>query len=163
MRKDLVIIPDDKPGVLARLGECLGEAGINIEACSAFTGVTRPDAGRVVYDGTDVTSMTPEARGRLGLIRSFQDAALFPTMTVLETVQLALERQVPTGFVASVLGAGRRDREPGFRSGGQHVRACMLESRADEVTCVLVVIDDDDAHAVERLTVMRGADGIDGR
>lgn len=38
MRKDLVIIPDDKPGVLARLGECLGEAGINIEACSAFTG-----------------------------------------------------------------------------------------------------------------------------
>lgn len=38
MRKDLVIIPDDKPGVLARLGECLGEAGVNIEACSAFTG-----------------------------------------------------------------------------------------------------------------------------
>lgn len=38
MRKDLVIIPDDRPGVLARLGEAAGEAGINIEALSAFTG-----------------------------------------------------------------------------------------------------------------------------
>ncbi len=38
MRKDLVIIPDDQPGVLARLGTMLGEAGINIEAISAFTG-----------------------------------------------------------------------------------------------------------------------------
>ena len=38
MRKDLVIIPDDEPGVLARLGETLGVAGINIEAISAFTG-----------------------------------------------------------------------------------------------------------------------------
>ena len=38
MRKDLVIIPDDEPGVLARLGETLGAAGINIEAISAFTG-----------------------------------------------------------------------------------------------------------------------------
>jgi hypothetical protein len=38
MRKDLVIIPDDEPGVLARLGETLGEAGVNIEAISAFTG-----------------------------------------------------------------------------------------------------------------------------
>jgi hypothetical protein len=38
MRKDLVIIPDDEPGVLARLGETLGQAGVNIEAISAFTG-----------------------------------------------------------------------------------------------------------------------------
>jgi hypothetical protein len=38
VRKDLVIIPDDQPGQLARLGEVLGAAGINIEAISAFTG-----------------------------------------------------------------------------------------------------------------------------
>ena len=37
-RRDLVIIPDDEPGVLARLGEAAGEAGVNIEALSAFTG-----------------------------------------------------------------------------------------------------------------------------
>ena len=38
MRKDFVLIPDDQPGVLARLGEAAGEAGINIEGVSAFTG-----------------------------------------------------------------------------------------------------------------------------
>lgn len=38
MRKDLVIIPKDEPGVLATLGEVLGAAGVNIEAISAFTG-----------------------------------------------------------------------------------------------------------------------------
>ncbi len=38
MRKDIVIIPPDEPGVLARLGEVLGDAGVNVEACSAFTG-----------------------------------------------------------------------------------------------------------------------------
>lgn len=38
MRKDLVIIPEDHPGVVAELGEALGAAGINIEAISAFTG-----------------------------------------------------------------------------------------------------------------------------
>ncbi len=38
MRKDLVIIPEDTPGQLARLGEVLGAAGVNIEAISAFTG-----------------------------------------------------------------------------------------------------------------------------
>jgi hypothetical protein len=38
MRKDLVIIPDDQPGVLARLGEAAGAADLNIEGLSAFTG-----------------------------------------------------------------------------------------------------------------------------
>lgn len=38
MRRDFVLIPDDQPGVLARLGEAAGAAGINIEGISAFTG-----------------------------------------------------------------------------------------------------------------------------
>lgn len=38
MRKDLVIIPEDHPGELARIGEVAGAAGLNIEAVSAFTG-----------------------------------------------------------------------------------------------------------------------------
>lgn len=37
-RRDLTLIPDDRPGVLARLGEAAGRAGINIEGVSAFTG-----------------------------------------------------------------------------------------------------------------------------
>lgn len=38
MRRDFVFIPDDQPGVLARLGEAAGKAGINIEGLSALTG-----------------------------------------------------------------------------------------------------------------------------
>lgn len=36
--RDFVLIPDDQPGVLARVGAALGDAGINIEGLSAFTG-----------------------------------------------------------------------------------------------------------------------------
>ncbi|MGH3442135.1 MAG: ACT domain-containing protein [Nitriliruptorales bacterium] len=36
--KDFVLIPDDEPGVLARIGKAAGEAGINLEGVSAFTG-----------------------------------------------------------------------------------------------------------------------------
>jgi hypothetical protein len=38
MTKDFVLIPDDEPGVLARIGQVLGAANINIEGLSAFTG-----------------------------------------------------------------------------------------------------------------------------
>lgn len=38
MTKDFVLIPDDEPGVLARIGRALGDAEINIEGISAFTG-----------------------------------------------------------------------------------------------------------------------------
>jgi ABC-type branched-subunit amino acid transport system ATPase component len=69
-----------------------------------LAGFTRADRGRVVFDRRDVTRLGPEARGRLGLIRSFQDAALFPTMTVIEAVELALERVWPTRIISSVLG-----------------------------------------------------------
>jgi len=38
VHRDFTLIPDDQPGVLARLGEAAGAAGINIEGISAFTG-----------------------------------------------------------------------------------------------------------------------------
>ncbi len=46
----------------------------------------------------------------MGLIRSFQDAALFPTLTVLECVQLSLERVDPTRLVTSLLGLRGQER-----------------------------------------------------
>jgi ABC-type sulfate/molybdate transport systems ATPase subunit len=49
----------------------------------------------------------------MGLIRSFQDAALFPTLTVRETIRLALEKEHPTSFFPSILGlsAGERAKD----------------------------------------------------
>jgi branched-chain amino acid transport system ATP-binding protein len=56
------------------------------------SGFTPIDTGRLVLNGVDVTSMPANARARMGLGRSFQDAKLFPSLTVEETVKVALDR-----------------------------------------------------------------------
>lgn len=97
-----------------RSGEILGVIGPNgagkTTTFELLGGFTRPDAGVVWYDGRDITWLRPEDRARLGLIRSFQDAALFPTLTVVEVVQLSLERVAPTRVVSSILGLHGADR-----------------------------------------------------
>jgi ABC-type branched-subunit amino acid transport system ATPase component/ABC-type branched-subunit amino acid transport system permease subunit len=95
-------------------GEVLGLIGPNgagkttlFECLSGFVGI---DEGTITFDGCDITRWTPERRARAGLIRSFQDSALFATMTVLQTTLVAGERSTPTRLGASVLGAGRAER-----------------------------------------------------
>jgi branched-chain amino acid transport system ATP-binding protein len=58
-----------------------------------ITGMIRPDAGEIVLGGEPITSLKPEARVRRGLARTFQINTLFPQLTALESVALAvLER-----------------------------------------------------------------------
>ncbi len=58
-----------------------------------MTGMLRPDAGRIVLGDDDVTALDPEARVRRGLVRTFQINTLFPQLSALESVALAvLER-----------------------------------------------------------------------
>jgi branched-chain amino acid transport system ATP-binding protein len=57
-------------------------------------GYVTPDRGAVVLAGRDVTSLGPAARAKAGLGRSFQDARLFPSLTVEETIAVACERFV---------------------------------------------------------------------
>jgi ABC-type branched-subunit amino acid transport system ATPase component len=85
----------------------------------------------VMFDRRDVSFMGPEERAKLGLIRSFQDAALFPTMTVKETVMLAFERVQPTRFVAATAGVtfGERSKE---RQARALVSAMGLDSYRDK-------------------------------
>lgn len=52
MHKDFTLIPDDEPGVLARVGEAAGNAGINIEGISAFTGEGKGVVHLLVRDPT---------------------------------------------------------------------------------------------------------------
>ncbi|MGH2812495.1 MAG: ABC transporter permease subunit [Actinomycetota bacterium] len=96
-------------------GEILGLIGPNgagkTTLFEVLAGFVRPDRGRVEYEGREITEWTPEARAEAGLIRSFQDVALFPTLTVLDTVKLALERSNRTSFFGSVLGATSRERK----------------------------------------------------
>ena len=105
----------DDVSLHVRAGETLGLIGPNgagkTTTFELLGGFTRADAGTVRFAGRDITGLGPEARARLGLIRSFQDAALFPTMTVQETVMLAFERVLPTSFLRSCVGLAGGDRE----------------------------------------------------
>jgi ABC-type branched-subunit amino acid transport system ATPase component/ABC-type branched-subunit amino acid transport system permease subunit len=100
-----------------RAGETVGLIGPNgagkTTTFELLGGFTRPDTGGVRFDRRDISYMGPEERAKLGLIRSFQDAALFPTMTVKETVMLAFERVQPTRFLSAAVGVtlGERTKE----------------------------------------------------
>jgi branched-chain amino acid transport system ATP-binding protein len=79
-------------------GEIVGMIGPNGAGKTTLfdlvSGYTRASAGRVLLGGQDVTLDRPDERARRGLGRSFQDARLFPAMTVEETIATALERFV---------------------------------------------------------------------
>jgi branched-chain amino acid transport system ATP-binding protein len=55
-----------------------------------MTGMLRPDAGQILLGGEDVTALAPEDRVRRGLARTYQINSLFPHLTALESVALAV-------------------------------------------------------------------------
>jgi branched-chain amino acid transport system ATP-binding protein len=57
-----------------------------------------PDSGQILYQGRDITSARPAQVARRGLVRSFQVSAVFPHLTVLENVRVALQRSLGTTF-----------------------------------------------------------------
>jgi len=54
-----------------------------------LTGFIRPDSGKVVFDGDDITAHPPHVLARRGLVRSFQTAKMFPSMSVREIIMTA--------------------------------------------------------------------------
>ncbi len=57
-----------------------------------------PTAGRIAYNGRDITALRPADVARLGMVRSFQISAVFPHLSVRENVRLALQRPLGTSF-----------------------------------------------------------------
>lgn len=55
-----------------------------------MTGMLRPDNGRILLAGEDITAIAPETRVKRGLARTFQINSLFPHLTALEAVTLAI-------------------------------------------------------------------------
>ena len=62
------------------------------------TGIVRPSAGRIRLFGQDVTRLPPHRRAQLGLARTFQITTLFPRLTVLDSVLLAVQGLDPVRF-----------------------------------------------------------------
>ncbi|SJM29818.1 ABC transporter ATP-binding protein [Mesorhizobium delmotii] len=63
-----------------------------------LTKFLQPTRGSIRYQGRDITRMQPADIARLGLVRSFQISAVFPHMTALENVRIALQRRRGDSF-----------------------------------------------------------------
>jgi ABC-type branched-subunit amino acid transport system ATPase component/predicted MFS family arabinose efflux permease len=99
----------DGVGVALRRGEILGFLGANgagkTTLFDLISGFTQPDRGHVILDGHDVTHWAPYQKATAGLGRSFQDARLWPGLTVHESLALALHAEaVMTGLLPALLG-----------------------------------------------------------
>ncbi len=116
----------DEVSIDLRKGEILGLIGPNgsgkTTLFDCISGFLPIDGGRIIVNEQDVTELAPHERALAGLGRSFQEARLYPSLSVAETIAVALERHlVSKDIVAaamhlpatyeSELAAGRRVEE----------------------------------------------------
>ena len=72
----------------------IGPNGAGKTTCfNLLTHFLPPTAGRIRFNGRDITGSKPAAIARMGLVRSFQISAVFPHLGVLENVRIALQRR----------------------------------------------------------------------
>ncbi len=77
----------------------IGPNGAGKTTCfNLLTKFLQPTSGTITFNGRDISSMAPADIARLGLIRSFQISAVFPQLTVLENVRVALQRRRGDSF-----------------------------------------------------------------
>ncbi len=71
----------------------IGPNGAGKTTCfNMLTKFLQPTRGTITFQGRDITGRRPAEVARLGLVRSFQISAVFPHLTALENVRLALQR-----------------------------------------------------------------------
>ena len=77
----------------------IGPNGAGKTTCfNLLTKFLTPTSGQILFDGVDITPETPAHIARRGVIRSFQISAVFPHLSVLENVRVALQRKLGTSF-----------------------------------------------------------------
>jgi branched-chain amino acid transport system ATP-binding protein len=76
-----------------------------------LTGVYTPTAGRIVFDGADVSDKPPHAITELGVGRTFQNIRLFEQMTALENVLVGMHCRLKGGILSSIIGTPRLRKE----------------------------------------------------
>ena len=114
-------------------GEALGIIGPNgagkTTLFGMITGTVPADSGRVLFDGRDVTRLSPERRCRLGIARSFQIPQPFGGMTVFENL-----------VVAAAFGGGKRERDVYGRC-AELLDQCGLADKANRRAGSLTLLD----------------------
>jgi len=77
----------------------IGPNGAGKTTCfNLLTKFLSPTRGRIVYNGRDIAALAPADVAQLGLVRSFQISAVFPHLSVLENVRIALQRKRGASF-----------------------------------------------------------------
>lgn len=77
----------------------IGPNGAGKTTCfNLLTKFLTPSAGRILYNGRDITQAAPADVAQMGLVRSFQISAVFPHLTLLENVRVALQKKRGTSF-----------------------------------------------------------------
>jgi branched-chain amino acid transport system ATP-binding protein len=95
---DLTVAPGEIVGIIGPNG-----AG-KTTLFDVVSGFVRPDRGSIQLEGLDVTELAPDVRGRLGLARSFQNARLFPALTVREAIAAFMEQRATRSAFAAAVG-----------------------------------------------------------
>ena len=96
-----------------------------------LTGVYKPTAGRIVFDGVAVGDKPPHAITELGVGRTFQNIRLFQQMTALENVLVGMHSRLNGGIIRSILrtpGLRREERGAADRA-RELIRFCGLTGR----------------------------------
>lgn len=95
-----------------RPGESVGLIGANgagkTTLMDCISGYVQPTEGAITAFGVDLAGLAPELRPYADVGRSFQDARLFPGLTVEESLLVAVERHRPTRVLAALFGLDRR-------------------------------------------------------
>ncbi|HMQ57426.1 MAG TPA: ABC transporter ATP-binding protein [Rhizobiaceae bacterium] len=91
------------------------------------SGQLRPSAGTILKDGRDITALSPSARAKAGIGRAFQLTNLFPKLSVIENIRLAV--QARAGLAPRLLRAAPAFRELA-RDAERHLAAARLERMA---------------------------------
>lgn len=101
-------------------------------------GLTRPDAGEIVWEGRQVEIDTPSAARRLGIGMVFQHFALFETLTVAENIALALdERITPAQLAPRILAVSEQYGLPLDPQRRVHSMSVGERQRVEIVRCLL--------------------------
>ncbi|MEM7696327.1 MAG: ABC transporter ATP-binding protein [Pseudomonadota bacterium] len=129
----------DNVSLTVSAGEVVAIVGPNGAGKSTLiqmvTGFIRPNAGRITFEGRDITRAAPETIAALGVARTFQTSRIFPTLSILESVMM--------GTQPDLLGLRGHHKRPGavvkelasvaFRLPAYRARRAALQEKAEGV------------------------------